>query len=198
MRQARGAIAGTVAKYATAIMLGEANNTGRVRWKDTVQFVEVDEAVTGGTSEKWQDGSLVRIQFTPYRLVSNVHQRLRSLATSHVSSIPWRTSLEARVQHNLTKQMTSDPTYRTDVVWVVGGGDYCFPAHQPVNLREDALEGRVHAARVQRRSLRYTTREGQKRKKQKKRGKKKKEHGRQHGGEARRGDTRGGRRGEMR
>lgn len=34
---------------------------------------------------------------------------------------------------------------------VVGG--YCFPAHQPVNLREDALEGRVYAARVKRRSL---------------------------------------------
>lgn len=44
-------------------------------------------------------------------------------------------------------------TYLTDVRARGGVDGYCFPAHQPVNLREDALEGRVHTAGVQRRSL---------------------------------------------
>lgn len=36
---------------------------------------------------------------------------------------------------------------------VVGG--YCFPAHQPVDFREDALESRVDTAGVKRRRLKH-------------------------------------------
>lgn len=59
----------------------------------------------------------------------------------------------ARPQRQEKDETNNSGTYLRQVRTrsIVGG--YCFPAHQPVDFREDALESRVDAAGVERRCL---------------------------------------------